>query len=76
MTALLMFYVRTKFENKFGMKKGEHYPHTPLQAFCGAKRIKRRALVHWGEWCSARLPSSFDYGRIKFVYGCNVYQHG
>jgi hypothetical protein len=49
-------------KNKFGMKKGERNPHTPLQAFCGAKRIKRRALVHWGEWCSAVFPPALTMG--------------
>jgi hypothetical protein len=28
-------------KNKFGMKKGERDPHTPLQAFCGVKGIKK-----------------------------------
>jgi hypothetical protein len=39
--ALLMLYVRMNFENKFGIKKGERDPHTPLQAFCGVKGIKK-----------------------------------
>jgi hypothetical protein len=64
-------------KTKFGMrKKGSAIPTLPIQAFCGVKRRKKRALVRMGEWCSARLRSRFDCRRIQSVCGCNVSQHG
>src|SRR6267142_3406211 len=52
-------------KNKFGMKKGERYPHTPLQAYCGVKRINRRALVHWGSGAVPVFPPALTMGEFN-----------
>jgi hypothetical protein len=46
-------------------KKGERDLHTPFRRFAESKEEKRRALVHWGEWCSARLPPALTMGEFN-----------
>jgi hypothetical protein len=52
-------------KNKFGMKKGERNPHTPLQAFCGAKRIKGGRCCIGGSGAVPVFPPALTMGEFN-----------
>jgi hypothetical protein len=47
-------------------KRGSAIHTLPVQAFCGAKRRKKRALVRMGEWYSARLAPALTVGEFNW----------